>query len=76
MREALARVIIGYREGKLNVSLEELAMRAGVDYEIIERLENADIDPELSVLAKVASALGVSIGEMMTEVDSELKASA
>ncbi len=43
----------------------ELAQRAGLSYGYLWRLEAARQDPTLTVLEKLAKALGVSVGELL-----------
>ena len=49
---------------------EELAQRAGVDYKYLQKLEGQNpSSPTLSTLEKLAKGLGVSLSELVTSVD-------
>lgn len=51
---------------KRNMSKRELAERAGISYGYLWRLEAARQDPTLTVLEKLAKALKVPIGRLLT----------
>jgi Predicted transcriptional regulators len=49
---------------------EELAQRAGVDYKYLQKLEGQNpSSPTLSTLEKLAKGLGISLSELVTSVD-------
>ena len=49
---------------------EELAQRAGVDYKYLQKLEGQNpSSPTLSTLEKLAKGLGISVSELVTSVD-------
>ena len=49
-------------------SQEELADRAGLHRTYISSVERAVRNPTITVLAKIAAALGVSLGELLSGV--------
>ncbi len=53
------------REAK-GMSLRGLAVKAGVDWSAIHRIEKGK-DPQLSTLAKLAKALGVKVRTLIEE---------
>lgn len=55
------------REGK-GVSLRALARLSGVGLATLSRLEAGQFDPRLNTLRKLASALGVTVTELIGEV--------
>jgi transcriptional regulator with XRE-family HTH domain len=44
-------------------SVRELAKRAGVGYVTVVRIENDQISPTVTMLEKLAKALGIDVGE-------------
>jgi transcriptional regulator with XRE-family HTH domain len=52
---------------KRKLSQEELAERAGITSQYLSRLENGRHDPSLSVLVKLANALGVKVGKLLDD---------
>ena len=53
------------REAK-GISRAELARRVGVTEEEIERLERGESTPSITKVSRIASALGVSVEELLT----------
>lgn len=49
----------------LGLRQEDLAARAGVSRQTVVNLENRRHVPETATLAKIAKALGVSLGELL-----------
>jgi len=47
-------------------TLDELAARSGVSRRLIVQIEQADANPSLSTLLKLAAALGVTLTELLT----------
>ena len=52
-----------------NISKEELAQRSGLSVEQIDLIENSNSIPSLSVLIKIARALGVRLGTFLDDSD-------
>ena len=50
-----------------NVSSETLSERSGVSIELIRRIEEEDIIPDLAPLIKIARALGVRLGTLLDD---------
>jgi len=50
-----------------NVTVEELAERAGLSSELIKQIENAQAYPSLAPLIKIARALGVRLGTFLDD---------
>lgn len=50
---------------RLGLTRHELADRAGVNYDVIGRIERGDASPSLRTALKVAEALGVSLDELV-----------
>jgi transcriptional regulator with XRE-family HTH domain len=57
------------REGK-GVSLRALAKMSGVGLATLSRLEAGQFDPRLNTLRKLASALAVTVSELIGEAQS------
>lgn len=49
------------------LSVRDLAVRAGIHYVSLVRLENEKFDPRLSTLRKLAEALGVKVCDLIDE---------
>ncbi|HOI50718.1 MAG TPA: helix-turn-helix transcriptional regulator, partial [Prolixibacteraceae bacterium] len=60
--------IRSFREMR-QVSLEELAEKAGLDPEQIRKIEEERVIPSLGPLIKIARALGVRIGTFLDDAD-------
>ncbi|ACO45100.1 helix-turn-helix transcriptional regulator [Deinococcus deserti] len=64
------RIRVGQRIRELRLAKgmnqDEFAAAAGIHRTHPGKLENAQIDPQLSTLVKVASALGVRVDELLT----------
>jgi len=56
------------RRGQLNISQEELAHRAEVHRSFVARLEIAETQPSLAVLLRLAEALEVEPGELLSSI--------
>jgi len=54
-----------------NLTLRELAIRSGVSISMISKIENSQTLPSVATYVKIASALGVSFGELVTETDKD-----
>lgn len=54
-----------YLREKQNFTVSELAARSGLDPGIIEKIEAARVDPEISVIVALAGGLGVALGELV-----------
>ena len=54
------------REAK-GYSLRRLADNVGMSYVALYRLESGETDPKLGTLRKLATALGVTVGELIGE---------
>ena len=50
-----------------NVSLETLSERSGVSVELIRRIKEEDLIPDLAPLIKIARALGVRLGTLLDD---------
>jgi len=48
-----------------NISQGEIGRRLEVDKSFISNIENGKTNPTLSTIAKIAKAVGVSVGELM-----------
>lgn len=63
------RVRLGQRIRELRLAKgmnqDEFAAAAGIHRTHPSKLENAQIDPQLSTLVKVATALGVEVGDLL-----------
>ena len=57
---AIARAIIDARV-KGNISQEELARKMGTGQAVISRLEGANASPSLSLIKRLANALGLKV---------------
>lgn len=56
---------IRYFREKRQISQEELAKRAGITQSAISLYEKGEITPKLIVADKIASALGITIEQLM-----------
>jgi transcriptional regulator with XRE-family HTH domain len=50
-----------------NISQKELASRAGMSQPRIAEIESGEANPRLSTVKKIAKALGVTAGQLLTE---------
>lgn len=50
-------------------SLERLAHEADVDMPYVWKLEQASANPTIDILDKLASTLGIQVGEFLQEID-------
>lgn len=55
---------------KKKITLTQLAEKIGIQQPSMSGIANGKIKPSLDTLEKIASALGVSIGELFDEPDS------
>lgn len=49
------------------LSVRSLASKAGMSYTYVSNVENGKADPSLSVLKRLAAALGVTVSELVRE---------
>lgn len=55
-----------------NLTQEELAQRSGVDYKYFQKLEGqSPSSPTLSTLNKLAKGLGLSLPELIANIDAD-----
>jgi transcriptional regulator with XRE-family HTH domain len=54
-------------------SQEGFAARAGINRAYMGKIERGEVNISLDNIQKIAEALGVSVGKLMTEVDREGK---
>ena len=52
---------------ELGLTQAELGMRAGLSQPKVAKIERADANPELRTLGRLAGALGVTVGELLTD---------
>lgn len=52
---------------ELGLTQAELGMRAGLSQPKVAKVERADANPELRTLGRLAGALGVTVGELLTD---------
>ena len=50
---------------QLSLSQEELAHRVGVDVRYLGRIERAQANPSLKVIANLSDALGITVGDLL-----------
>lgn len=62
--ESVSENIKYFRE-KMRMSQEELAKRAGITQAAVSLYEKGEITPKLMVADRIASALGITIGQLM-----------
>ena len=66
-----ARRIIGWNVRKIrvakNLTMEELADQAGVDFSSLARLERGTLNATIGIIEKLAHALGVTLVELVVE---------
>lgn len=55
--------------GAKKVSLEDLAIRADLDVELIQKIEGDEVIPSLGPLIKIARSLGVRLGTFLDDND-------
>ncbi len=55
------RILLRHWRDKRGYSVRGLAKRAGVGYVTIVRIENGHISPTVTMLAKLAKALGINV---------------
>lgn len=65
---AFAAILRELREG-LDISQEQLALRAGVDRTFVGRLESAKHQPSLAVVFSLAQAVGTAPSEFIALVE-------
>lgn len=53
------------------ISQEAFAVKSGIDRSYYGRIERGEINVSLDNIEKIASALGIKPGELVTEADSE-----
>ena len=49
------------------LSVRALANKAGMSYTYVSNVENGKVDPSLSVLKRLAKALGVTVSKLVQE---------
>ena len=64
MKQIVARNLRRLRHAK-KLSQEELSFRAGVDRSYISQLETGVYSASVTMLGKLAKALGVEVGELL-----------
>lgn len=52
---------------KKGLSVRALAAKASMSYTYVSNVENGKVDPSLSVLKRLAAALGISASELIRE---------
>ena len=62
----LGQRIIRVRVGK-RMKQKELTERAGLSQRYVSAIENDHVDPRLSIVQRIAEALGVSVCEIVQE---------
>ncbi len=67
---ALGRAVRRLREER-GLTQEELASRAGTTFGTVSRMESAKSAPAWATVRAVATALGVTLGELATAIDAE-----
>lgn len=73
--ESYVRLVMGrLRDARLakGMSKNRLATLAGIDPKTVSFIEKGERSPTLHTLAKVARALGLSLGEVVSAVEREL----
>ena len=55
------RVLLRHRREQRGYSVRELAKRAGVGFVTVSRIENGHMSPTVTMLEKLAKALGISL---------------
>lgn len=66
MLAAVAATVRGLRQGR-GLSVDQLAIRAGVSKGALVTLENAAANPNLATLVRIADALGVSVSALVEQ---------
>lgn len=61
------KILIDQVRKNKNMSQIELATRSGVSERCIRNYSTGKVDPTLSILLKIANALGVSVSELFVE---------
>ena len=66
--EMVTRIVAVLKQARLDQDLSQrkLGKRAGVSYGGIQHMENGEVTPTLLFLTKVARALGMKIGPVVT----------
>lgn len=72
LNSALAAIIIKYRRVAC-YSQEELAEHAKIHRTYVSQIERGIKSPTLPVLLRLASALNISVAELMREVEKAIK---
>lgn len=67
---ALGRAVRRLREER-GLTQEELASRAGTTFGTVSRMESAKSAPAWATVRAVATALGVTLGELATAIEAE-----
>lgn len=57
--------------GKHGLSVRALASKAAMSYTYVSNVENGKADPSLSVLKRLAAALGVTVSKLVREVSAK-----
>lgn len=66
LRDQIARNLIALRE-KHDISLRQLEDISGISRHNIHRIEYEEIDPKLSTLVRLATSLGVSLEQLLSD---------
>jgi transcriptional regulator with XRE-family HTH domain len=66
--ERIGRRIRKLRDQK-NLTLRDLSMTSGVSVSMLSKIENSQTFPPISTYARIAAALDVPIGEVITDAD-------
>ena len=72
LEEAIAAERIRALRAGHNLTLRELGERSGVTPSQLSRIENRQVNPPVSTLARVARALGVTLGDLFREDERHL----
>lgn len=75
LREALGTVVARRRQDA-GYSQEEFAYRSKVHRTYMTGIERGSRNPSLAVLERIATALGVALGELISDAEREHKRSA
>ena len=70
--EYLAQRIRDFRKQR-NFTLEQLAERSQLTQSVLSKVENSRVTPSLVALGRIASALGITLSELLKGVDEERK---
>ena len=62
-------MIIRFLRNQINLSIEDLALEAGVNKNYLSDLERGMRNPSLKILSKIATALKISISELTKAIE-------